>query len=94
MATYQYRCAQDGDFEVSRPIRMAAPQVRCAACGADAARVFTSPMLSLAPRAIVAAIDRAERTRDQPALVSSLPPGRKQPKTARVRPTLQPLPRP
>jgi hypothetical protein len=27
-------------------------------------------------------------------VVSSLPPGRMQPKTARVRPTLQPLPRP
>jgi hypothetical protein len=76
MATYQHRCVQDGDFEVSRPIGMAAPQVRCAACGADAVRVFTSPMLSLASRAIVAAIDRSERTRDQPAMVSSLPPGR------------------
>jgi putative FmdB family regulatory protein len=96
VATYQYRCAQDGDFDVSRPIGMAAPQVRCAACGADAVRVFTSPMLSLASRAIVAAIDRSESTRDQPALVSSLPPGRrrKQPTTARGKPTLQPLPRP
>jgi hypothetical protein len=58
MATYQYRCAQDGGFEVSRPIGMAALQDRCAACGVDAVRVFTSPMLSLTRRAIVAAIDR------------------------------------
>ena len=93
MGTYQYRCAQNRDFEVSRPIGMAAPQVSCAACGADAVRVFTAPMLSLA---IVAASDRSERTRDQPAVVSSLPPGRgrKQPTTALVEPALQPLPRP
>jgi len=84
MATYQYRCAQDGDFEVSRPIGMAATQVRCVALGADAVWVFTSPMPSLASRGIVAGIDRSERTRDQPALVSSLSAARGRTTTARV----------
>jgi hypothetical protein len=36
--------------------------------------VFTAPLLSLAPRALVRAIDRTERTRDEPDVVSSLPP--------------------
>lgn len=96
MATFEYRCPQDGDFEVSRPIGTAAPLVRCAACGADAVRVFTAPMLTLAPRAIVAAIDLSERTRDEPAVVSSLPPGRghRLPSTARANPALRRLPKP
>lgn len=96
MATFQYSCPQDGDFEVSRPIGMAAPPVRCAACGADAVRVFTAPMLSLAPRAFVAAIDRSEKTRDEPAVVSAPPPdrGRRQPATARANPALRRLPKP
>ena len=96
MATFEYRCPQDGDFEVSRPIGMAAPRVRCAACGADAVRVFTAPMLTLTPRAIVAAIDWSERTRDEPTVVSSVPPGRgqKQLATARAKEALRRLPRP
>lgn len=96
MVTFQYRCPQDGDFEVSRPIGMAAPRVSCAACGADAVRIFTAPMLSLAPRAIVAAIDRSERTSEEPAVVSALPPGRgrRLPATARAKPALRRLPKP
>lgn len=96
MTTFEYRCPQDGDFEVNCPIGMAAPRVRCEVCGADAVRVFTAPMLTLAPRAVVAAIDWSESTRDEPSVVSSLPPGRgrMQPSTARARRALRLLPKP
>ena len=62
MATYQYRCVQDGDFDVSRPMGTAAPKSQCPVCNNEAVRVFRAPMLSLAPRALVAAIDRTEKT--------------------------------
>jgi hypothetical protein len=53
-------------------------------------------MLSLAPRALVAAIDRTEKTSDEPEVVASLPPrhGRTRKPTATQNPALQRLPRP
>ena len=95
MATYQYRCSGDGDFEVRRPIGTAAEPVSCPVCGGDAVRVYTPPMLSTASRATVAAIDRAEKSRDQPDVVTSLPArsARRRP-AALGNPALQKLPRP
>jgi putative FmdB family regulatory protein len=96
MAIYAYRCVQDGDFDVSRPMGTAALKSQCPVCNAEAARVFRAPMLSLAPRALVAAIDRAEKSSDEPEVVSALPP-----RAVRIRhpmttqnPALQRLPRP
>ena len=73
MATYQYRCVQDGDFDVRRPIGTATPKSLCPVCDDDAVRVFRAPMLSLASRALMTAIDRTEKTRDVPDVVSALP---------------------
>jgi hypothetical protein len=83
MATYQYRCVRDGDFHVSRPM-------------GTAARVFRAPMLSLAPRALVAAIDGAEKTGDEPEVVSMVPPRavRTRIPMAAQNPALRRLPRP
>jgi hypothetical protein len=96
MVTYQYRCLQDGVFDVSRPMGTAGPQWPCPICNSEAIRVFSAPMLSVASRALVAAIDRTEKTRDEPDVVSALPP-----RSARTRrpmagrnPALQRLPRP
>jgi putative FmdB family regulatory protein len=96
MAMYAYRCVEDGDFDVSRPMGTAAPKSPCPVCNSEAARVFRTPMLSLAPRALVAAIDRAKKTGDEPEVVSAVPP-----RTVRARdlsaarnPALQRLPRP
>lgn len=96
MATYQYRCVQDGVFDVSRPIGTAPPRSRCPVCGSEAARVFSAPMLSLAPRALVTAIDRTERTRDTPEVVSAIPPqgARTRRSVVPPNPALQRLPKP
>jgi putative FmdB family regulatory protein len=96
MATYQYRCIQDGVFDVSRPMGTAAPQWRCPMCDSEAVRVFSAPMLSVASPALVAAIDRTEKTSDEPDVVSAPPPRRapmRRPMAAR-NPALQRLPRP
>jgi putative FmdB family regulatory protein len=96
MATYQYRCVQHGDFDVSRPIGTAAPKSQCPVCDTEAARVFRAPMLSFAPRALVAEIDRTEKTSDEPEVVSALPPraGRRRNPIATQNPAWQRLPRP
>ena len=96
MATYRYRCVVDGVFDVSRPIGTAGSQWPCPVCNGVAVRVFSAPMLSLAPRALVAAIDSTEKTRDEPEVVSALPPHRARTRrpAAALNPALQRLPRP
>ncbi len=75
MATYQYRCPDHGDIDVALPIGTAPAQRPCPDCAAAMARVFAPPMIGRASRAHLAAIDRSERTRDTPDVVSAPPPG-------------------
>jgi putative FmdB family regulatory protein len=96
MALYEYRCDEDGVFEIRRPLGAAPGSSPCPVCKAEARRVFSSPMLLTAPRALVAAIDHAEKTRDEPDIVTSLPPNgaRKRTPVLPMTPTLRRLPRP
>jgi putative FmdB family regulatory protein len=96
MATYQYRCVQDGDFDVTRPMGTATPKWQCPVCNNEAVRVFYAPMLSRTSRALVAAIDRTEKTSDEPEVVSAVPPrgARTRSPMATQNPALQRLPRP
>ena len=73
MAIYEYRCEEDGGFEVTVPLGTQPESATCPGCGGEARRVFTKPLLSFAPRALVAAIDHAEKSRDAPEVVTSLP---------------------
>jgi putative FmdB family regulatory protein len=73
MATYEYRCPADGAFDVSFPIGTAAARSRCPTCGADAARAVSTPLLVRTPRALAAAIGRAERSAEAPEVVSAIP---------------------
>jgi putative FmdB family regulatory protein len=98
MATYEYRCDRHGVFEVTRPLGTAPELVTCSVCGSEARRVFSIPMLSLSrgSRALVAAIDHAEKSRDEPEVVTSLPStgARRRTPVLPLTPTLQRLPRP
>ena len=96
MAIYEYRCERDGAFDVMLPIVTAPASIACPVCASEAGRVFSSPMLSLAPRALVAALDHEEKTREAPDIVTSLPPrpAHKRPPVAPLTPTLARLPRP
>ena len=93
---YEYRCARHGVVEVSRPVGGAGDREPCPVCDDVAVRVFSVPMISLASRAVVAAIDRTEKTRDEPEVVRSLPPRHpsKRTRLAPPNPALQRLPRP
>jgi hypothetical protein len=65
-------------------------------CASEAERVFSSPLLSFAPRALVAALDHEEKTRSDPDVVTSLPPAPAHQRTPvlPLTPTLRRLPRP
>ena len=93
MATYTYRCAVDGPVDVRAPIGTAPLTIACPTCGVPSPRMITAPMLGLADRGRMSVIDRTERSRTEPDVVSSLPrqPGRP---GARLDPRTRALPRP
>ena len=96
MAIYEYRCEQDGAFEVLRPIGTAPASVACPECANDSPRVFSNPMVSFAPRALVAALDHEEKTRYEPDVVTSIPAtgARRSTPMMPLTPTMRRLPRP
>ncbi len=96
MAIYEYRCEQHGAFEVMRAIGTAPASIACPVCEHEARRVFSKPMITSTPSELTAAIDHAERTRDEPDLVTSLPPAgaRRRTPVLPLTPTLRRLPRP
>ena len=96
MAIYEYRCAVHGGFDQMCPIGTAPASVACPVCASEAERVFSSPLLSFAPRALVAALDHEEKTRTEPDVVTSLPPAPAHQRTPvlPLTPTLRRLPRP
>jgi len=83
-------------FEVTRPLGTAPESVTCSLCGSDARRVFSIPMVVRTSRALVAAIDHAEKSRYEPDVVASLPStgARKRTPVLPLTPTLRRLPRP
>jgi putative FmdB family regulatory protein len=96
VATYEFRCDRDGVFDVTRPLGTAPESVTCTVCNSDARRVFSAPMLFRGSRALFAAIDHAEKSRDEPEVVTSLPStgARRRTPVIPLTPTLQRLPRP
>ena len=97
MAFYDYRCDDDGVFEIMRPLGTAPGSIACPACGGRATRVFATPMLgTTAPKELLGAIEHAEKTRTEPDIVTSLPrmPAHKRTPVLPLTPTLARLPRP
>jgi putative FmdB family regulatory protein len=96
VAIYEYRCERDGAFDLKLPIGTAPATVACPECASAARRVFSSPMVSFAPRALVAALDHEDKTRTEPDVVTSLPrkPAHQRTPVVPLTPTLARLPRP
>lgn len=96
MAIYEYRCDGHGTFEAMWAIGTAPASISCPVCEREARRVFSKPMITSTPSELAAAIDHAEKTRDEPDLVTSLPPAgaRRRTPVLPLTPTLRRLPRP
>lgn len=97
MAIYEYRCDTHGMFEISRPMGTAPASTPCEICGAHAARVMSAPMVLGSTRSAWSdAIERAEQSRHEPLVVSSVPAAgaRNRIRTAPMTPALRGLPRP
>ncbi|WP_241175966.1 FmdB family zinc ribbon protein [Modestobacter sp. KNN46-3] len=96
IAVYLYRCPDHGPTETRCAMGAAPAAVECPACGSTAARVFTAPRLSFGSPVRRALIERTERTRDQPDVVSAPPrrPGPARRADVLSNPALSRLPRP
>lgn len=94
MAVYVYRCPGHGTIETTATMGTAGAVIGCPVCGATAPRVFTAPRLSFGSPTRRALIERTERTRAEPEVVSAPParPGRRADLTRD--PALSRLPRP
>ena len=95
MAIYEYRCEQDGLFEVIRPLGTALEFVACSTCGKESRRVISLPTVRTGTRsAWTAAMDHAEKSRHEPEVVRSLPSTGARSRTLALTPKLRGLPRP
>ena len=98
MATYTYRCSDDGPADATYPIGTAPPEMDCPACGRSVKRVYTSPMMSAVDPARMQLIDSTRATADSPEVVTSIPRGgrinSKPTPMAPPDPRLRKLPRP
>lgn len=77
MATFGFRCSQHPaplHFDAPFAVGQAPDRMPCPECGAHAPRVYSVPRISLNPAHLVAAIDRTERSRWEPDVVSGPPP--------------------
>ena len=95
MAIYEYRCDHDGVFDKNMPIGTAPQSVPCPTCGGDARRVISAPMFKSSSRSgWTSAMDRADKSRYEPEVVTSLPSVGGPRRTIPLTPKLRGLPRP
>ena len=97
MTLYEYRCRRHGVSSVSLPMGTAPRSIACPVCSAPADRVYSAPMLMTSKsRRLSSVIEQGERSRDQPEVVTSLPPRdvHKRTPMAPANPALRRLPRP
>jgi putative FmdB family regulatory protein len=95
MVFYGYLCHTHGAFDIMRPLGKAPSRARCPSCGSRAQRMLSTPrVLSDRRSSLFSAIDRAEKSRHEPEVVTSLPPSGGRRPQVRMTPELQKLPRP
>lgn len=97
MPVYEYRCEQHGVSEITRPLGMAPKSAPCLVCGSEASRVFSVGMVRTGSRtALLAAMDRAEKSRHEPDVVTSVPStgAKRRTPVLPLTPALRRLPRP
>ncbi|MGB7975655.1 MAG: zinc ribbon domain-containing protein [Roseiarcus sp.] len=95
MVFYEYLCHADGAFNIMRRLGKAPSNAPCPSCGSQAQRMLSAPMVLNGRRSsLFSAIDRAEKSRHEPEVVTSLPPSGVRRPQVRMTPELRKLPRP
>ena len=97
MAIYEYRCERHGVFEVMRPMAATPPWAPCPCCAGQAQRVLSAPRVMRSSRSgWLAAIERAQKSRYEPEVVTSPPDtgSTRRGRAACLTPALRHLPKP
>ncbi len=95
MTLYEYTCHTHGAFESMHRLGEAPPDASCPVCGGTARRVISAPVVISARRAaLFSAVERSEKSRHDPELVTSIPPSGAPRRQVSMTPELWKLPRP
>lgn len=94
MATYEYRCFQCGVIERDLTWGSAPTSLTCSSCGREARRVYSPPMVYRTAKPVNRALEREEKSRDEPEVVTQVPPSNRQPPAASEHPRPAPQPGP
>ncbi|MBZ9642248.1 FmdB family zinc ribbon protein [Streptomyces sp. PSKA30] len=92
MATYEYCCNRCGSFDVKLPIGTAPAERVCPQCANTARRVYSSPATAFTSPAVAGLREQEEKSRENPAVVTRVPPKAAAPRP--VHPAVGRLPRP
>ncbi len=94
MVRYEYGCPRDGRFDAPAPMGAAPSTAPCPRCAGDAPRVWTPVATRRGSDSARRLLERSERSRDEPSVVTTLP-GRSAPaRRATANPLHHTLPRP
>lgn len=93
MAIYEYRCRTCGHFDVARPMGAAPSTCECVHCGAASARSYSAPLVNRTPRPLAEALTSAEKSRDEPEVVTAIPPARRSAGSRHAHPRVRGLPK-
>ena len=97
MVIHEFRCPQHGVFERMLPLDAPSSQTSCPQCGADALRQMAAPRVLRSSRSQwTQAVERAQKSRHEPEVVTSVPASgaRRRIRQVPMTPALQRLPRP
>jgi len=94
VVTYEYRCAQDGPFDLRAPMGQAPSRVVCPDCDDEAPRAFLAPWFGSGRGDLVRAIDRTNASADRPDVVSRPPSSGRRGTPVTTNPLHRALPRP
>lgn len=68
MPSYEFKCLRCGVAEKFLAMGSAGSTAPCPHCGDDAKRVYSVPLLNRNPRQLRSVFERAEKSRDEPAV--------------------------
>ena len=74
MAVYEYKCTTCGSFTLQLPIGTAPDRHRCPVCSTPAPRAYSPPMVGRGSSPLSRMWERAEKSWDEPEVVTRVPP--------------------